>query len=159
MRRAQLQHVFAYLAALIVIVSILYLGAVVFLKVKNSGCEVQKQSFITELEDDIIGGKTFGAFNIKDYSAPCAAEQICFVDVRDLGSSSFNADISVLRESVRTNVQNNIFIIGNDRFETAGYVPNLVVQHPGEPLCLNITGSVKLSIRGLGRYAQVEVAI
>ncbi|MBD3209339.1 hypothetical protein GF367_02885 [Candidatus Woesearchaeota archaeon] len=90
-RRAQVQQVFVYLSAILVIGFVVLFGYRMVDKILDQQCEVSEHSFMGSLEDAI--DRNVHAQSVTDVAvpAPCKYQQLCFVDARVVeGSSTFN---------------------------------------------------------------------
>lgn len=158
MKRAQTQHVFAYLVAVIVILAVIWIGMTLISTLMRTGCEAQLERLRSDLVSDLDQGQTYGSRIEKDYNAPCDASGICFVDARDLGNDAFTADDGVLASRVRAGEEQNIYLITEDGLEAAGYVKHLWLgeEAPGDPLCIEMRDALALTIIGRGRYVTIQ---
>jgi hypothetical protein len=80
MKRAQIQQVFIYIMALLVIGFLVLIGYRFTNQLFGQKCFIEEQKFSTELESTIERSIRYGSVTEGKITAPCDYERICFVE-------------------------------------------------------------------------------
>jgi hypothetical protein len=120
-------QIFIYMMAVIIIGGIMLIGYSAVKKIIVKGCEAEKVNFKADIEDMIERYNSYGAVNKQAIKAPCEYDVICFVDAAriEIGAPPIRCSNSLINDSVKNHVQQNIFVISNRRTIPIGY-SNLV---------------------------------
>ncbi len=149
----------------VVIYAIVGILAVLFLmfgyRMMGSIGEKGEQAFLVEFKNKLdkdIGsiGFDIGSVKIGKYSVPSTFDEVCFVDLRYVDVSELG-NYSIIKDSVESGANKNVFLIGEDGFETM-YIEDLGVFYWPYYSCLSTrTGKIELEIEGVGHGAAVKV--
>ncbi|RME53182.1 hypothetical protein D6783_02760 [Candidatus Woesearchaeota archaeon] len=158
LRKGQLQQVFIYLSALLVIIAIIILGATTIMNLLKTGCDVQKKDFDHDLARIIENGRAYGSYAEEELSAPCSVQAICLIDPRALGNQAFTfPGNTLIQEEVRRGTKTSLYYLTDKDYEPRQlYLPALRLNNPTFPLCLNATaGTFTFSVTGKQGHALV----
>lgn len=168
-KKGQIQQLFIYIMAIIVIGFLVLFGYRMIDKLFNQKCDVEQQSFYTQLGQDLGRSTRYDSISEGKLTKPCNYEQICFVDKKFFINNKNGLPISYktthpliwanTNDSIK--VKYNIYlrkggingqivpILYDDHITTAD--PNIITDTT--PLiCINASmGTFNFLIRGLGK--------
>jgi len=150
MDKAQIQgQQFVYILIGIVSVIILAIGVQQFVKMDDTGEDVQLINFATSLNNEIktIKDKPFGSEDSSSFSVPSKSDFICFVD----RSKEINFLVkNELKGKVDTYSDKNLFIAPFDKFNNFN-LEGFELDEKNNPLCVkNVNGKVRLTFESKG---------
>ncbi|MBW3014925.1 hypothetical protein KY330_00725 [Candidatus Woesearchaeota archaeon] len=159
-KKAQIQHVFIYILAIVVIGLTLILGYRGIKSVIQGGNEVALLNFQKQLENDIE--RLSAAYRNREmipYDVPGDYKQICFVDVitPDVTYPSELEAYPFIKESVDSNLESNVWLVSRRSEDPLGEgkLGDIEVDNGFE--CVDIVGGkIRLSIEGTGGKAKVK---
>lgn len=158
MKKAQIGQVFTYLSVVIVIIAIIFLGTKIIWTFIGKNCDVQQETFKTNLQQLLQEGRAHGSYRVEKLLAPCGKQEVCFVDHRDRGNQNFEAEQVLFQNKVRGNVKANIFLLSTGEIVEAADSDILILQEQGKPLCIDAkAGSFKIALRGVAGKTQIEL--
>lgn len=155
--RAQMQQVFLFLMAAIVIVATIFLGMRLFGSVSGTACDASDADFRTSLRTELDQSATYGSRRTISIDAPCDTERVCFVDATLIAGSAslgFTSDDATMTAIVRNGVQTNIFLRKEQGMMEAGYDERIVVAG-GYACAAPENGQVSFRTEGLGRFVRI----
>ncbi|NJL43810.1 MAG: hypothetical protein HC945_00580 [Nitrosarchaeum sp.] len=156
-RRAQLQQVFIYLSALIVIIAILVLGTNIIWNFLGQSCKVQKESTAKSLTQIIQESRAHGSYRVERIPTACGLTTLCFIDHRSLGSPSFTATNPIMQNQVRGGVDTNIYLLSTSQIESLSATEHLILASQDEPLCFDVQGGAfTVAFRGVSGKTRIE---
>jgi len=174
-RKAQMQQVFIYASAIIVIVATIYLGFSLIKNLTSTACEGQTVQFMDEVSKVIAQNSAYGSVNPKTrVSATCDAGKLCFVDITAIGNKQFNVlgtdtQAKGLISLVRQGVKTNVYLIGDKGAIPIGFDEKIIVGHdPSTTLtdadvasgrayvCVEQSNGYQFSTNGYGRFVRVS---
>ncbi len=156
--RAQMQQVFLFLAAALVIVAAVFLGIKLFGFASDTACGATDSDFRTALRAQLDQGATYGSRRTVSLDAPCGAQRICFVDatmVAGSASAGFTSDDATMTAVVRNGVETNVFLRKEQGMMEAGYDPRIVVDS-GFACFTPDRGKLSFRTEGLGRFVKIS---
>ena len=163
MRSGQIQQVFIYMIASLIIVLILYFGYTAVRGFTKRQAELAYVSFRTELDGKIGAiAPDFGSVRLESFDLPPGIEVVCFVDPDKLGASlslpselaksdALKKEFGVLRESVKGSAQLNVWPLpGGEPWWNAK-----IEVEPGLICFEQARGVVSIRLEGLGDRAKI----
>lgn len=157
MNRGQVQQVFLFLMAVIVIIATIYLGGKFIGMFTRTACDAGDAEFMEELDRTLDEYSTYGSRGTATVGTPCDAERLCFIDHTLIGSpesASFQSDDPAMTAAVRSGVETNVFLMREEGTLGVGYDPRIVVQSGVR--CVNASrGEFRFRAEGAGRTVTV----
>jgi len=170
MKKAQINMVFTFIAALLLI------GAIVLIATKMLGgtisdkCVADRVVFADKFQESIRTNNDYGGVNRETFLAPCSYKTICLVDARAIdldngaipGGFRINAKgfpgETLIRDSVLSQVETNIFLVDLDGMVIdAGFSPQLELYDPENVTCITARqGKFTFVFKGQGRTTLVN---
>lgn len=146
-----------YIIAGIIAVLFLVFGYRMIEDIGEKGRQAFLVKFKSELDDDIGSvGFEIGSVKIEKYDVPSNFDEVCFVDLVHVDVSDLG-DYPIIQNSVESGANKNIFLMGEQGFETM-YIEDLGVFYWPHYSCLSPrTGKIELEIEGVGYGAAVKV--
>ena len=167
-RKSQVQHIFTYIIAVIVVGVVVYFGYQAIAGFMKQGCDVEKITFEKNLESFISKHKPFGKNRKEVLQAPCGYTQVCFVDKRQIGndsqghsSSPFNAvfdghSYPLITSSIQDGVEATVFLY-DGRFSEPILNANIFVNQNNGFICVeNKNGKFSMMFSGKGLATEVS---
>jgi hypothetical protein len=177
MKKAQIQQVFIYLMALLVIGFIVIIGYRMVNKLLGQSCDIEEQKFNTQLVKSIEGAARYGSVTEAKITRPCDYERLCIVDANVFTNANNNypAGLDSVQSETGTNnkelypmiwanaqgtekVFYNVYLYDAKKPEGIPvlYDERLLTIEPGvtgDPVvCFNtVAGSFSLLFKGLGK--------
>ncbi len=181
MKKGQLQHVFIYLMAILVMGVLVILGYRFISVLMDQQCDISDSSFERTLEDHLESSTRYGAVTQVGIDAPCDYDMICLADsrffdnavpnhVREEDTHTYFKN-GIIKANAQDNIQRNIYLIhkrGDEIGETKDILwsENLIVIDDDSSTtpeveygvhCVDISsGQFTFWVKGLGRNG-VEV--
>lgn len=150
-------EVFKYLLVGAVSIIMLVAGYKLVLVVKERGCQAELAKFEVELKD-IGRSLRFGEKELKIYDAPCNADKIYFFgNDKPVEPEIFN-DIPIIKDSLKSGSQNNIFIVDEGKVKRAFYAGSLEIEAPYYLCFVPKSGKISFFIEGAGKSAKIAAA-
>ena len=144
-----------YMFVLIIVAVILFVGFKAFADMRNRQNAALLLQFQSELKADVASiGAEYGSLSVEKYSLPSGFDELCFVDLKNINASDI-LNRSLIRNSVRSNVQMNVFLLKKNSFESF-YVETFELFGYPYIFCMPADGSVDLTIAGKGRSAVIK---
>jgi len=173
MRRAQLQHVFAFIMLIVIASVVLLLGYRFITKLLGDQCRVETIQFTNLLEKSLKDYAAYGTRKTVALSLPCGAVRLCFVDasrynkngdiyIGTTNPSLFTTSNKVILDEVQhpTNpTPANIFLIQekNETHPLQFFAEKVTLANQKAPLCIDATaGQFRIAFNGQGRTALIK---
>jgi hypothetical protein len=149
-QRAQINQVFLFLVAIIVIIATVYLGGKLLGIFSGTACSAADSSFATELKNGLDANAAYGGRNKITVSSPCDAQELYVVDASAIGGATpvvtGNSQIDAL---LAANVKTNVFIVKDGAAEAVMQDNRIIVgREPGAPLSATPFVRVEAGISG-----------
>lgn len=115
--KAQIQQVFIYLMAMIVIGFLVLFGYRMVNKLLDQKCDVEDQSFITKLTQDIDRSTRYGSRTLVKVNKPCDYQELCIVDNGSFGNSlppPNDTAYPLISANTEDNIKYNIYLVKPD---------------------------------------------
>ena len=152
MKKAQIQQVFIYLMAIIVIGAILFIGLRSIIGIGEKACEAQEVTFKQDLERAITKYSGLGSLGHESIRVPCEYEELCFINT-SMDCDSIDNDI--IKQECELGTGYNVFVKKGIETKSLFAIENLIVDGY---LCINATGNrYNIRLEGLGRR-QVKIS-
>ena len=147
-------RILVYVIITVVAVFILYLGYSIINSVVQEGDQVVLIQFKTKLGADTEAfSSDIGSVEINKYKLPSNYDEICFVDLEDI-DPSFLSDYPLIRDSVESGVEKNIFLIGAKGQESF-YVEDFQLYFPNF-FCLDAKGKI-VELKMTNRFGSIII--
>ena len=156
-RKGQIQNVFIYITAMIVIAAVLLLGYGFVKDLLNKGCSAEQQAFQVNLNKLLNTYNSHGSVNREFLQLPCDFTEICFVDTARIDTPiDMLPEYSIIEQSVESGVERNIFLIGKT-IEPLQYNDKVAVVRDEDYFCEKArSGRVKIVFTGKGRTVELD---
>jgi hypothetical protein len=146
MKKAQIQQVFIYLMAIIVIGTILFIGLRAMMDLGDKACEAQEVTFKQDLERAITKYTGLGSLGHESIKVPCEYEELCFINTT---MNCDNIDNEIIKQECNLRTGYNVFVKKGIETKSLFSIENLNVDGY---LCINATGNrYNIKFEGLGR--------
>jgi len=146
-------QIFIYILTAVVIGIIVLIGYWAINKTVGSGCQVEQLNFKNSIETLADKYDTYGSLNKDTLSAPCGYEKICFVDNSMVSSKTPPAlcTNSVIKDSVKSGTQKNIFIISKKDTVPVGFSDKVALDDTTNCTCISSrNNNFYLTFKGKG---------
>jgi len=155
-------QVFIYITAIIVIGVIALIGYNAIDKIVKKSCDADQATFKLDIENEIESRTSDGSVYMEKLNAPCEYDTICFVDASIINSPvarvSFQCtNNTIIQNSVRQGIQQNIFVISNQQTKQLGYSELISSTDPSKCLCIK-ERSNKFYLTFSGRGTSTEIS-
>ena len=127
MKKAQVQQVFIYIMAIIVIGAILLLGLRAILGFFDRACEVDEIAFKRDIEDLLNRYSRYGNRGFETLRVPCDYNELCFIDLENRNCNDITNE--VIKEECLANTNENVFITRGQFTESLFSIPNIAVAN------------------------------
>ncbi len=164
MRRAQINQVFIFIMALLIIGVIVLVFSKSLLGILGDKCVADSVRFKENVIRSVALNNDYGSVHNMELFTPCDYHTLCLVDSRAIGSpleGVFPGE-TIIKDSVEDGVLTNVFLIkGENEVRPVAYISQLHLytaeETPVLVLC-NVTkgGKFKLITRGEGRTTLVS---
>lgn len=155
-----MQQVFIYLMTMIIVGLIILIGYKAIGGLINKGCDVEISTFQKTLESYIVKHSSFGSIHKETLNVPCSYKQICFVDADIIGNTFYYPDNVIIKDSVKSDIEQNIFLVSDKVTEPFGFMNEIVVGTDSGVICINNTnGKFYLRFEGLGRRTIISSGV
>jgi len=162
MRKGQIQQVFIYIMAMLVIGAIVVIGYKFILSIMEQGCDIEDNQFVQSLADGINQGDRYERVANPSLLGPCDYTILCLVDAESIGgsfdsgsySSTLDERMDVITSSVEGGIPYNVFLIreGTQGTTRPVLVDDRITIEGSDMLCINKTsGRFDFWVKGLGR--------
>jgi hypothetical protein len=150
-----------YIMAVIVIGGIALIGYNAVKSITTKSCDAEKATFKTDMEGLIEKYTSYGSVNKKTIRAPCGYDTICFVDASRLGVGlgGDRCDNYLIMDSVKNNIQQNIFVMSNQHTIPLGYSDLISLNSTDKTGCLCINQRNKnfyVTFNGRGSTTEIS---
>jgi hypothetical protein len=160
--KAQIQQVFVYIITIVVVGLILLVGYKSIGTLLDKGCDVEMNTFKSTLETAIEKYTSYGSFHRESLNVPCSFRSVCLIDSRELTDPTpppFSyPDNTIIQESIRDGIQQNIFLVKKEVTEPIGYKEEIYVED--EIICIdNTNGKFHIAFEGMGRTTKISSGV
>ena len=141
-----------YLLALVIVGIILLVGFNLISSLNKRGEQISTIVFEKSLNGDIkelSSSFEFGSQVKKTYDLPAGFNEVCFIDIENVDPENIDKDL--IKNSVNSEVKNNVFLFGKDI--KAFYIEGLSLVDPF--YSCTTASSVSLTIEGKGDSALI----
>lgn len=163
-KKAQLQQVFIYISAILVIGFIILFGYRMIGKVLDQKCSVEQQDFMLSIGGYLDQNIRYGSVDEGVLSAPCDYNILCFVDASVLGTTNLNVpnngiyanmDTAIIEANAQDNISYNVYLYKSGSMGytyPVSYDERIHISDASGILCMKpIAGSFRFMIEGLGK--------
>jgi len=161
MRKAQIQQVFLYLLAAILIGVIALFGYKSINNIMKHGCEAEKIRFLQQLQEIGENNHQYGIKKVIKITPPCNYEWLCIINNTNtrVAEELEGNPPGTLKTAWENNVAQNIFISKGgetpQQLEAIGISEYLAT--PKGYVCIKAKGGLfELNIEGNGKYAIIK---
>jgi hypothetical protein len=157
-KRAQVQsQIFIYMLAIIITALILIYGYNSFKKIKEQGEVTELINFQTNIKRSVDTlSYDYGSVKTKEFNVPGNFRKVCFVSLNPLPPLSALNKYPLIKDSVASNVQKNVFLWppGTESF----YGGNISIDPADNGyFCANVSyGRISLRLEGLGNAVKIS---
>jgi len=159
-KRGQINNVFVYIFALVVIALILSLGYNYITRTKESITTTDLIILKNELTSDIRTiSSDFGSSKIVSYSLPLQTE-LCLIDLDNKDEILNNVEINsypLIKDSIGSDVNKNAFVVSNSIFESYN-IGEIEINDPYFYCLKPVSGKVRFTIEGTGNKALISTS-
>lgn len=156
--RAQIiGEAFRYLLIGAVSIIILAAGYKMVLVVKERGCQAEIAKFEVDLKS-VGRSLRFGEKELKTYDVPCNAGQIYFFGNDKVTEPEIFKDIPLIKDSLKSGSQNNIFLVNEGKVKRAFYAGSLEMAYPYYICFMPKSGKISFFAEGAGKSARIAAA-
>jgi len=154
--KGQTQQVFIYIMVILVVGGVLIFGYKSINNIMNKSCEVDHASFQAQLKNILEDNTGYGDISPIAISAPCAYEQLCFLDSIKANITVGQITNELIKQEVQQNTGNNVFVVKGDKVIPLYSLDYLVVPgvddtHKGF-ICINSKGNkFYFVLEGIGK--------
>jgi hypothetical protein len=114
--KGQTQQVFIYLMVILVVGAVLLFGYKSIHNIMNKSCDVDQAAFQSDLKKLLEDNSGYGDMSSKPIKAPCAYEELCFLDSNTANISSVSAiNNDLIEQEVTVKTGNNVFLVKGDK--------------------------------------------
>lgn len=137
--RGQINQVFLFLVAIIVIIATLYIGFRLFTGFSGAACDAVQSDFESRIDEVIQENIVRGSRNIVRVKPPCAAQELCFVHRDSIGRESFSSNHGIIVSSVNLGVESNVFLVSDEGVIPITYDSRIMTEDADTDTCLAIS--------------------
>jgi len=164
--KAQLNHVFTIIATLLVAGAIIAIGASSFGGLMKDKCTADFVGFKDDMLSAVKNDNHYGSVTGEEFRTPCDYSLLCLVD-KDAVKDSLTLRMPdaldhqaqfLIKDSVESGVEMNVFLISSDETVPVGYSDKLVLDPNGEGiLCIKPrSGKFSMVMKGQGQTTLVQ---
>ncbi len=163
-KKAQLNQVFTIIATLLIAGVIILVGAKAIGGTMKSKCTTDFVSFQKDISQAIKDNNHYGSVTGEKFRAPCKYTTLCLVNTEAISEKksldSFPQDLSsearfLIKNSVESGTEQNIFLISSDEVKPAGFAPELRLE--GDLICITSkAGDFSMTMYGQGRTTKIK---
>ena len=129
-KKAQIvEELFKYILVGVVAVIILVIGYVSINAVKDRACKTEIGKFEIDLRN-LDKSLRFGTKEMRSYDAPCNVDRIYFFDLNKKISPENFKDIPLLKDTLESGGNNNVFLVKEGEVKRSFYAGNLEIEQP-----------------------------
>ena len=159
-KRGQINNVFVYIFALVVIALTLSLGYNYIIRTKESIITTDLIILKNELTSDIRAiSSDFGSSKRVFYSLPPQTE-LCLIDLDKKNEllNNIGLDLHLLiKDSIESDVNKNAFVVSDSVFESY-YIGDIEINEPYFYCLKPVAGKVSFTIEGAGNKALISTS-
>ena len=163
MKQAQINHIFSFLIAILLIGALALLGLKSLNGIMHDKCVADTVVFKDHIAQVINNNNDYGSVNYERLSTPCKYAILCLVDAskiqnhQNLGTNNHFPGELIIKDSVKDGVEANVFLIKKDEVNPITYVKNLELKDPTNATCFRLRGGAyNLLLEGQGRTTLVS---
>lgn len=124
-KKAQMQQVFTYIMAILIIGTILILGLRAITNITDKACDVDEVTFKKDLEETISKNSNLGMVGYENIKVPCNYDKLHFINSTGMNCEGIDNDI--IKTECETETGNNVFITQGKITTPLFSIENLVV--------------------------------
>jgi hypothetical protein len=168
MNRGQVNQVFIFIIAILVVGVIVIVGVRSMSGLIDDKCTADFVTFQDRLRDAVLTNNDYKAVNEAKLSSPCGYQYLCMVDSRHVKEGNLLNGFTgekgsfIIRDSVKDKVEANVFLVNaNDDVKEVGYISQLHTNEYNSNnndgvLCVEAkSGRFRLRLNGEGRTTLV----
>lgn len=152
-KRGQLsESALHYLIIMVCVGVILSVGYYSFSSVQDRLCKTELSKFQLDFKgiDREIGE---GSVEQKEFSIPCDADEVYFVDSKSAKAEYFANPL--IRDAVNSSVEKNIFVVKDGQVEGSFFAGELQMSYPGYSCLVPRSGEVEVFAEGRGNGVSI----
>ncbi|NQU98090.1 hypothetical protein HQ533_01370 [Candidatus Woesearchaeota archaeon] len=159
MRKGQIQQVFIYIVAIVIVGIILLIGYRAISGLTDKACQVEKTTFKSSLESYITKYSSYGSLHRESLNAPCSYANVCFVNTTAIiDEETLTQGPDVIKNSVKDGIEQNIFLVKSNFTEPFGFMTEIEVEK--KIICINNTnGKFYIKFEGLGKKTIISSGV
>ncbi len=158
--KAQTQHVFLYLFAIIIIGALVLIGYKSISKITSAGCDAGKETFKSQLLSMLEQYDSRGSLHTEKLSVPCSFTKLCFLDSDTiLGSEGVSPSApKIIQDTQSSRSHTNIWINKGTAWEAAGWSEKVEIRSDDHFVCIQARGGTfPLQFNGTGRKTSIGI--
>jgi hypothetical protein len=136
---------------------IILVGYKAISQIINTGNRASFDTFMTDIESDVqTYARQYGSQKKLEFTISSSFDEICFLDSMENDKFLFNQEIignPFIKDSVKSGVKLNVFMMNNKKIEESFYVDSLDVKT--DFLCLPNEGKIEILLKGTGKKAEL----
>ena len=152
-KRGQLsESALHYLIVMVCVGAVLGIGYYSFSSVQERLCKTELSKFQLDFKgiDREIGE---GSVEQKEFSIPCDADEVYFVDSKKAKAEYFANPL--IRDAVTSSVEKNIFVVKDGKVEGSFFAGELQMAYPGYSCLVPRSGEVEVFAEGKGKGVEI----
>ncbi|HJN56877.1 MAG: hypothetical protein QF436_01995 [Candidatus Woesearchaeota archaeon] len=153
-KKGQLGDVIRHVIIAFIIVSVTFFGYSTFAKFKNKACKTEIAKFEIDLRD-IDKTVKYGSVREIIEQVPCNADEIYFFDLNKDIKLDFLDHLPLLKDSVQSKAEKNVFIVKDDKIIDSFYAGNLDMDFPNYRCFIPKFDKINFFLEGRGTKATV----
>ncbi len=163
-QKAQLQQIFIYISAILVIGFIVLFGYRMIGKVLDQKCSVEEQDFMLSIASYVDQNIRYGSVDEAVLTTPCDYNVLCFVDASVIGTATWTApainldgvvNTAIIQANVQDNISYNVYLYqskGLGYTYPVAYDERVHISDQSGMLCMKpIAGSFRFMVEGQGK--------
>ena len=147
-------EVIKYFIIAIIIIVITFFGYNVITKITEKACNAEIAKFEIDLKN-IDKSIKFGSVKEFTQQVPCDVDEIYFFDLDKDINLDFLEDIPLIKDSVQSKVEKNIFLLKDNKILNSFYAGNLDIEFPNYICFLPKFEKINFFLEGKGKKASV----
>jgi len=153
-KKGQGGEVVKYLIVAILIIVITFFGFNIITKVSEKSCKAELAKFEIGLKglDKIVKS---GSIMELTKQVPCKADRVYFFDLEADINLEFLSHLPLIRDSVSSKAENNVFVVKDDIILSSFYAGNLDISFPNHICFLPKFEKINFFIEGMGQKVSV----
>jgi len=154
MKKRGQAEVIKYLIIAIIIAVITFSGYSIINKMGNKACKTELAKFEIDLKN-LDKQIKFGSSKEFIQTVPCNADKIYFFDLNKEINLEFLKNVPLLRDSVESKAQKNVFILKDNKIISSFYAGNLDLDFPNYVCFTPISSRINFFLEGKGNQVSI----